>query len=212
MPTRLPFDHCSCPCAKSARGLPHRSSPAIRAPCCSCRSTPTAADWAALPHGAVLRALYARKVRKAGDCFHLRVGARARDPADRRLPGRRGQHLRAPASRRQTRAQRAGRRAAIAAAMAAGLRRGCRRRDACTPPSPRSKRRRFASRRFKSKPKAARASRASTSRGAESLHDLDLTLATAAGNNLARWLTALPPNTLDAAAYRRLLQAIRAAS
>jgi leucyl aminopeptidase len=31
-------------------------------------------------------------------------------------------------------------------------------------------------------------------------------LATAAGNNLARWLTALPPNTLDAAGYRRLLK------
>ena len=36
--------------------------------------------------------------------------------------------------------------------------------------------------------------------------DLDFTLATAAGNNVARWLTALPPNTLDAAGYRRLLQ------
>src|SRR6202043_328222 len=35
---------------------------------------------------------------------------------------------------------------------------------------------------------------------------LDLTLATSGGNNLARWLTALPPNTLDAAGYRRLLQ------
>ena len=33
-----------------------------------------------------------------------------------------------------------------------------------------------------------------------------MTLATAAGNNLARWLTALPPNTLDARGYRRLLQ------
>jgi leucyl aminopeptidase len=40
----------------------------------------------------------------------------------------------------------------------------------------------------------------------EKLVDLELTLATAAGNNLARWLTALPPNTLDAAGYRRLLK------
>src|SRR6202035_2374790 len=39
--------------------------------------TPSEADWKALPHGAVLRGLYANKVRKAGDCFHLRVGARA---------------------------------------------------------------------------------------------------------------------------------------
>ena len=38
---------------------------------------PAASDWAALPHGAVLRGLFAQKVRKAGDCFHLRVGTRA---------------------------------------------------------------------------------------------------------------------------------------
>ena len=31
-------------------------------------------------------------------------------------------------------------------------------------------------------------------------------MATAAGNNLARWLTALPPNHLDARGYRRLLR------
>ena len=37
------------------------------------------------------------------------------------------------------------------------------------------------------------------------LPGLDHELASAAGNNLARWLTALPPNLLDAAAYRRLL-------
>jgi leucyl aminopeptidase len=63
---------------------------------------------------------------------------------------------------------------------------------------------RFAS--FKSKPKkrAPLARIDLAHRG--KLPDLDLTLASAAGNNLARWLTALPPNTLDAKAYRRLLQ------
>ena len=35
---------------------------------------PSAEDWAALPHGEALRALYARKVRKEGDCCQLRVG------------------------------------------------------------------------------------------------------------------------------------------
>jgi leucyl aminopeptidase len=35
--------------------------------------------------------------------------------------------------------------------------------------------------------------------------DLAQARAAAAGNNLARWLTALPPNLLDATAYRRLL-------
>ena len=38
---------------------------------------PSAADWAAVPHGALLRELYARKVQKEGDCCQLRVGARA---------------------------------------------------------------------------------------------------------------------------------------
>jgi len=38
------------------------------------------------------------------------------------------------------------------------------------------------------------------------LPDLDLTLATAGGNYLARWLTALPPSTLEAGFYRRLLK------
>ena len=50
--------------------------------------------------------------------------------------------------------------------------------------------------------------RASISRQ-RGLPDLDLTLASAAGNNIARWLTALPPNTLDAAGYRRILQISR---
>lgn len=40
--------------------------------------------------------------------------------------------------------------------------------------------------------------------------ELTCTLATAAGNNLARWLTALPPNELDARSYRRYLRAFAA--
>jgi leucyl aminopeptidase len=42
------------------------------------------------------------------------------------------------------------------------------------------------------------------------LPDLDVTLATSAGNNLARWLTALPPNVLDARGYRRLIEQLAA--
>ena len=38
--------------------------------------------------------------------------------------------------------------------------------------------------------------------------DLNHVLAAAAGNNLARYLTALPPNELDASAYRRLIAAL----
>jgi leucyl aminopeptidase len=38
--------------------------------------------------------------------------------------------------------------------------------------------------------------------------DLDSIRAQAIGNNVARWFTALPPNALDAKAYRRALQAL----
>ena len=59
---------------------------------------------------------------------------------------------------------------------------------------------------FKSKPKARTALAGIDLAPPRKLSDLDATLATSAGNNIARWLTALPPNTLNAAAYRRLLQ------
>jgi len=42
--------------------------------------------------------------------------------------------------------------------------------------------------------------------GAESRLDTHSVLAEAAGNNLARWLTCLPPNKLDAGAYKKLLR------
>ena len=59
---------------------------------------------------------------------------------------------------------------------------------------------------FKSKPKKReRLTRIDIAAGSK-LSELDLTLATAAGNNLARWLTALPPSTLDARGYRRMLE------
>ncbi|MEQ9563509.1 MAG: leucyl aminopeptidase family protein [Woeseiaceae bacterium] len=42
--------------------------------------------------------------------------------------------------------------------------------------------------------------------GLESHIDLDRTIAEAEGNNLARWLTAMPPNKLDATAYFNVLK------
>ena len=59
---------------------------------------------------------------------------------------------------------------------------------------------------FKSKPKRISPLRQIDIAGAGRIADLNLTLATSAGNNLARWLTALPPSELDARAYRRYLQ------
>src|SRR5258708_27417592 len=77
MPIRLPLDQLLVPVRQigariSVSLLARYSSALVFLPL-----APRAADWRALPHGAVLRGLHAQKVRKAGDCFHLRVGARA---------------------------------------------------------------------------------------------------------------------------------------
>src|SRR5258708_23670240 len=77
MPTRLPLDQLLVPVRQigariTVSLLARYSSALVFLPL-----TPSEADWRALPHGAVLRGLYAQKVRKAGDCFHLRVGASA---------------------------------------------------------------------------------------------------------------------------------------
>jgi leucyl aminopeptidase len=205
MPTRLPFDQLLVPVRQigaqmTASRLAGYSSALVFLPL-----APTDADWRALPHSVVLRTLYTHKVRKAGDCFHLRVGTRAQTLlivaclADEASTFERLQaagKLARSAMDGEPRslvlwqqgcpvqAANATLNATIAALEAAAFR--------------------FAS--FKSKPKArARLTRIDiAARG--KLPDLDLTLATAAGNNLARWLTALPPNTLDARGYRRILQ------
>ncbi len=46
--------------------------------------------------------------------------------------------------------------------------------------------------------------------GQDPVPDLAALLASALGNNLARWLTALPPNVLTAAAYRDVLERLAA--
>ncbi len=207
MPTRLPLDRLLVP----VRQIGARVSPSILARYASAvlflPLAPSDGDWKSMPHAALLRALFERKVRKAGDTFHLRVGAQAQtllvvaclaDAAStfERLQAA-GKLARsalegdpksllvwqqgcAPAASDATF------NAIIAALEAAAFR--------------------FAT--FKSKPKSrTRLLGISLARRGK-LHELDLTLATAAGNNLARWLTALPPNTLDARVYRRLLKQI----
>ncbi len=203
--TRLPFDDLLVPVRQigarlTAALLARYSSALVFLPL-----APTAADWQALPHGAVLRGLYARKVRKAGDCFHLRVGAQAQsllivaclaeDASTFERLQAAGKLARSaldgdPQSLLlwqqgcSSGAANATLNATVAALQAAAFR--------------------LAS--FKSKPrKRERLTRIDIA-AARKLTDLDLTLATAAGNNLARWLTALPPNMLDARGYRRLLQ------
>src|SRR5258705_13979328 len=77
MPTRLPYDQLLVPVRQigariTVSLLARYSSALVFLPL-----TPIEADWRALPHGAGLRGLYAQKVRKAGDCFHLRVAPSA---------------------------------------------------------------------------------------------------------------------------------------
>jgi len=205
MPTRLPFNSLLVPVRKIAP----RPSPAklARYPAAILLLPlkPTRADWAALPHGTLLRNLYAGKVRKEGDNFQVRVGTRAETELLVACT-----HAKASVFERLQTAGKlarivmeseprslllwhqgcaeeaadAAQNAAIAALEAAALR--------------------FAA--FKSKPKRRAALARIDLAAAKPLPGLDVTLASAAGNNIARWLTALPPNTLDAAAYRRLLK------
>jgi len=158
-----------------------------------------------VPHGSVLRALYRRRERKPGDTVQLRVGERAETLvvavcmagsastferlsaagklARLALEGE-PQSLLLHAHGGDGNVMQAALNATVAALQAAAFR--------------------FAT--FKSETKPQRPLIRIDISAAGKLAALDLTLATSAGNNLARWLTALPPNTLDAAGYRRLLQ------
>jgi leucyl aminopeptidase len=166
---------------------------------------PGPADWTAVPHGTLLRALYRRRERKPGDTVQLRVGERAETLVLAVcLAGTASTFERLNAAGKLARlalesepsslllcahggdgdVMRAALNATIAALQAAAFR--------------------FAT--FKTDAKPHRPLKRIDISAAGKLTALDLTLATSGGNNLARWLTALPPNTLDAAGYRRLLQ------
>src|ERR1700678_4354911 len=77
MPIRLPLDRLLVPVRQtgaqvSASSLARYASALLFLPL-----APSAADWQALPHAPMLRALHERKIRKPGDTFHLRVGPQA---------------------------------------------------------------------------------------------------------------------------------------
>src|SRR5271167_3014286 len=205
MPTRLPFDQLLVP----VRETRARISLAVLARYASALLflplAPTEADWKALPHGAVLRALFERKVRKAGDTFQLRVGAEAQTLLN----------VACLASSASTfeRLQTAGK---LARAVLDGdpqsvlvWQQGCAPAPAdaaCAAAIAALQAAAFRLATFKSKPKKRTHLGAIDIARRGKLAELEATLASAAGNNLARWLTALPPSTLDAKAYRRLLQ------
>ncbi len=165
--------------------------------------------WTDLPHGRQLQALHERKTRRAGDAFAATVGdagtlvvigcAGADSSMFERLQLAQkctklalesaprnvlvAQRLPAPAAGNAI--------SALLSALQAGA---------------------FELPTFKSKPRRDPRLRQISLADRLPADALASTLATAAGNNLARWLTALPPNELDARSYRRYLQRIAAQS
>jgi len=205
MPTRLPFDQLLVPVRQIGSRMTESMLARYASALLFLPLAPSQADWHALPHGAVLRALHERKVRKAGDTFHLRVGPRAQTLlVVACVAGEAGTFERLQAAGKLARSALDGDPQSLLVWQ-----------QGCTPAAAEATFNtviaaleaaafRFAT--FKSKPKTrARLLRIDLARR-EKLPDLDLTLATAAGNNLARWLTALPPSILDAGMYRRLLK------
>lgn len=205
MPTRLPLGSLAVPVRQiTARPtdstLTRYASAIVLLP-----AIPAPSDWKALPHGALLRDLYRRKARKAGDTLHLRVGKRAETLLIVALV--------AAESGTFERLQTAGKvaRCALDGDPRSLLlwQHGCEERAAgaalmATVAALQAAAFRFAS--FKSRVNARDRLARIDLRSGRRPSDLELTLATAAGNNLARWLTALPPNRLDAGGYRRLLK------
>ena len=205
MPTRLPFSSLLIPVRRTAARVSPSKLARYQAALLLLPLKPSARDWAALPHGSVLRAVFSPRIRKEGDSFHLRVGTRGETLlAVACLPRQASAFERLQTAGKLARAvlecepqsvllwqqgctpaaADAALLASVAAIQAAAFRLAT----------------------FKSKPKQRRALARVDIAAADTPADLKLTLATAAGNNIARWLTALPPNTLNAGAYRRWLK------
>jgi leucyl aminopeptidase len=168
---------------------------------------PASADWAQIPHAAAVQSVFARKKRKAGEHIELRVGKRAETLLVIAVVATKASTFeRLQSAAKWARAALAGeprsllilqRGAGADAARAAALALIAALQAAAMPlPS------------FKSKPaRRIRLAGIDLLLGAR-LPALKQELAAAAGTNLVRWLTALPPNHLDAAGYRRTLQQI----
>jgi leucyl aminopeptidase len=205
MPIRLPFSSLRVPVRQI--GSPPPSSKFARYECAIVflPPEPGPSDWAALPHGALLRALHRRKDRKPGDTLQLRVGENAETLLIALSPARTASTFeRLKAAGSLVRLALDGEPRSLLLYAHGGDRDIVQSTLQATVAALQAAAFRFAS--FKTQPKSRRALARIDISTAERVTDLDVTLATSAGNNLARWLTALPPNTLDAAGYRRLLQ------
>ena len=167
-------------------------------------AAPSRADWAALGDGsAALRRAFAAKRRRPGDAFTGSIGAHggtrvavaivdaAMSPYERLLAAGKAARAALEDSPRRVLLLAQGLAPELAAA---ALRAGVAALQAAA----------FRLPNFKAEQPGAPLERIALAAPARP-PGLERELASAAGNNLARWLTALPPNLLDAAAYRRLL-------
>ncbi len=205
MPIRLPFENLIVPVrqirARVSRSMLARHSAAI----VFLPLKPSAEDWAALPHGSTLRELYGRRVRKEGDCCQLRVGAGAQTLLIAVCPATQASTFeRLQSAAKVARAALDSEPATLLIWQHNGVRESAQPALLAIVAAVQAAAFRFAT--FKSKPKPRTALARIDLAPVGRLTDLDATLASCAGNNIARWLTALPPSTLNAAAYRRLLQ------
>ena len=205
MPTRLPFRSLLIPANSVDARLSQSKFNRYGCVLVWLPAEPSAADWQSLPFGNLVSPVYRSKARKPGEFVHLRVGPEAETLLIAACLG--------PKASTFERLQTAGRlaRAALDGEPRSLLvcARGCE-SGALTAASAallaalQAAAFRFAS--FKSKPKRYRPPTRIDLAGLLKPADRDATQASAAGNNLARWHTAQPPNTLDAAGNRRLLR------
>jgi leucyl aminopeptidase len=167
--------------------------------------TPADGDFRSLAHADVIRAAHAAKPRRAGDVLTTRVGERAQTLMVLAYAGAKSSTFELlQLAQKTARAalefepvtlllqhsiEDGGLKDAAILAIIAGLQAAA-----------------FRLASFKSKPKRTKQLARIDIAGSTRIKDLELTLATSGGNNLARWLTALPPNELDARNYRRHLQ------
>ncbi len=205
MPARLPLDRLTAP-VRIGRAPPRASTLERHgAAMVLLPAAPAAAVWRALPHGAALAGLFAQKPRKAGDFLGLRVGARFETLLIILVTdaGMSAFDLLQAAGRAARAALEPGSPSLLLWEQGLGARfAGTALCAAVTALQAAA----FPLATYKTGA-AARAAPPRIDLIAESKPEgLDAALAGAAGNNIARWLTALPPNRLDAAAYRRCLQ------
>lgn len=205
MPTRLPLASLLVPVRQISARLTSSKLSKYQCAIVFLPAAPDLRDWAALPFGNLLRELFKRKPPKAGDSVQLRVGVHAQTCVLAVcLTETATTFERLQVAARLARIALEGEPASLLLWARGGTQQAVAATLHATLAALEAAAFRFAT--FKSKPKPHAPLTRIDLAAATKLADLDLTLATAAGNNLARWLTALPPNTLDAGGYRRLLR------